>query len=155
MERNHKILLGAVLGITILLLFVNIYAAGTAAIIFIALVMSVWIMQDSQLHPEIVATLRNEAKSLELRNQGNATAYALHVVIIPHDIELDIPMLGEEERYVYRFDKMITEAKVVVSFTNEKKQQYKKTFLLSALGKSEDDLLKPMFPLFKWKKEDD
>ncbi|HIH27762.1 MAG TPA: hypothetical protein HA256_07320 [Methanoregulaceae archaeon] len=155
MERNHKILLGAVLAITIILFFVNIYAAGTAAIIFIALVMSVWIMQDSQLHPEIVATLRNEAKSLELRNQGNATAYALHVVIIPHDVELDIPMLGEEERYVYTFDKMVDEAKVVVSFTNEKKQQYKKTFLLSALGKSEDDLLKPMFPLFKWKKEDD
>jgi hypothetical protein len=77
------------------------------------------------------------------------------VVIIPHDVELDIPMLGEEERYVYTFDKMVDEAKVVVSFTNEKKQQYKKTFLLSALGKSEDDLLKPMFPLFKWKKEDD
>ena len=149
------ILLGAVLAITIILLFVNIYAAGTAAIIFIALVMSVWIMQDSQLHPEIVATLRDEAKSLELRNRGNATAYAIHVTIIPHDIELDIPMLGEEELYKHTFDKMITEAKVVVSFTNEKKYQYKKTFLLSPFGKSDDDLLKPMFPIFKWKKEED
>ena len=155
MQRNHTILLGAVLAITIILLFVNIYAAGTAAIIFIALVMSVWIMQDSQLHPEIVATLRNEAKSLELRNRGNATAYAIHVTIIPHDIELDIPMLGEEELYKHTFDKMITEAKVVVSFTNEKKYQYKKTFLLSPFGKSDDDLLKPMFPIFKWKKEED
>ena len=155
MQRTHKILLGALLAITIILLFVNIYAAGTAAIIFIALAMSVWIMQDSQLHPEIVATLRDEAKSLEFRNRGNAAAYAIHVTIIPHDIELDIPMLGEEERYKHTFDKMITEAKVVVSFTNEKKQQYKKTFLLSALGKSEDDLLKPMFPIFKWKKEED
>lgn len=149
------ILLGAVLAITIILLFVNIYAAGTAAIIFIALVMSVWIMQDSQLHPEIVATLRDEAKSLELRNRGNAPAYAIHVTIIPHDIELDIPVLNEEELYKYTFDKMITDAKVVVSFTNEKKYQYKKTFLLSPFGKSDDDLLKPMFPIFKWKKEDD
>ena len=26
-----------------------------------------------------------------------------------------------------------------------------RTFSLSALGKGDDDLLRPMFPLFKWK----
>ena len=155
MEWKYKILLGAVLSITVILLFVNIYVAGMAAIIFIALLMSFWIMQDSQHHPDVVATLRNEAKSLELRNRGNAAAYAIHVVVIPHDVSLDIPKLGEEERYEYTFDTMVNEAKVVVTFTNEKKDQYKKTYLLSALGTSDDDLLKPMFPIFKWKKEDD
>ena len=155
MERNHWILLCVAIGVTAILLFVNIYVAGTAAIIFIALLMSVWIMQDSQYHPDVAAILRNEAKSLELRNRGNATAYAIHVVVIPHDVELDIPVLGEEERYVYTFEKMVAEAKVVVTFRNEKNRSYKKTFLLTALGPGDDDLLKPMFPIFKWKKEDD
>jgi hypothetical protein len=155
MERNYKILLGAALIVCVILLIIDIYIGGIAFIIFIALLMSVWIMEDSQMHPNVTASLKNEAKAVELRNRGNASAYTIHVAIIPHDIDFDIPLLKEDEKYLYTFGKMISEAKVVVSFENENKGRFSKTYLLSATGKSDDDLLKPTFALFKWKKEED
>jgi hypothetical protein len=153
MERNYKILLGAALVVCIILFTVNIYMGGMAFIIFIALLMSVWIMDDSRMHPNISASLKDDAKGVDLINDGNASAYAIHVVIIPHDIEFDIPQLKEEEKYHYAFGQMIIEAKVMVSFENENKARFSKTYLLSAT--SDEDLLKPAFPFFKWKKEDD
>jgi hypothetical protein len=155
MERNYKILLGAALVVCVILLIVNIYIGGMAFIIFIALLMSVWIMDDSRMHPNITASLSDEAKAVELENNGNATAYAIHVAIIPHDIEFDIPQLKEDEKYLYAFGKMISEAKVMVSFENEAKGRFSKAYLLSSTGKSDEDLLKPAFPFFKWKKDDD
>jgi len=107
------------------------------------------------MHPNITASLNDEAKSVELKNNGNASAYAIHVAIIPHEIEFDIPQLKEDEKYLYAFGKMINEAKVLVSFENEDKASFSKTYLLSATGISDEDLLKPAFPFFKWKKDDD
>ena len=155
MERNYKILLGAALVVCVILLIVNIYIGGMAFIIFIVLLMSVWIMEDSRMHPNITARLKDEAKGVELKNDGNAPAYAIHVAIIPHDIEFDIPQLKEDEKYLYAFGKMISEVKVIVSFENEDKGRFSKTYLLSATGTSDDDLLRPAFPFFKWKKDDD
>ncbi len=155
MERNYKILLGAALIVCVILLIVNIYIGGMAFIIFIVLLMSVWIMEDSRMHPNVTATLNDEAKGVELKNDGNAPAYAIHVAIIPHDIEFDIPQLKEDEKYLYAFGKMISEAKVMVSFENEDKGRFSKTYLLSVTGTSDDDLLRPAFPFFKWKKDDD
>ena len=155
MERNYKILLGAALIVTILLFLYDIYVGGMAFIIFIALLMSVWIMEDSRMHPDVYALLKNGAKAIELKNRGNAAAFAIHVAIIPLDIEFDVPLLKEDEKYLYAFEKMITEVKVAVSFENENKERFSKTYLLLATGKSDEDLLKPAFPLFKWRKEDD
>jgi len=41
-----------------------------------------------------------------------------------------------------------------VTFQNERGIRYSKTYMLNALGKGDEDLLKPTFPLFKWKEED-
>jgi hypothetical protein len=46
---------------------------------------------------------------------------------------------------------MINEAKGVVEFENAGGARYTRTYSLSAIGKTEADLLKPRFPLFKWK----
>lgn len=155
MERNYKILLGIALSVSIILLAINIYLGGAAIIIFAALLMSVWIMQDSRMHPDVTASLKNDARAVELKNKGNTPAYAIHVVIIPHDITFDIPLLKEDEKYLYAFEKMISDAKVVVSFESENKGRFSKTYLLSATGISDEDLLKPSFPMFRWKKEED
>jgi hypothetical protein len=155
MERNYKILLGALLIVCVILLIFDIYLGGIAFIIFIALLMSVWIMHDSPMHPNVIASLKNDAKAVELKNKGNASAFAIHVIIIPHDIEFDIPLLKEDEKYLYAFGKMISDAKVVVSFENENKGRFSKTYILSATGTSDEDLLKPTFPMFRWKKEED
>ncbi len=155
MERNHKILLGVALIISVILLIVDIYLGSIAIILFVVLLMSVFIMEDARMLPNVTASLNNEATAVVFKNGGNATAFTIHAVIIPHDITLDIPLLKEDEKYHHPFGKMISEAKVAVTFENEEKSRFSKTYFLSATGKRDEDLLEPLFPFFKWKKDED
>ncbi len=150
MEKNTKIfiILGAL--VTLLLVFVNIYLAGIVGLIFISLVMSLKIMQDSAGIPDIVPALMEDAKGIVLTNTGNARAEKIHVVLIPNNIEFDIPSLDEDASYEYPFSEMIQEVKILITFTNEDKKQFSRSKKLSVFGE-EPDLLKPMFPTFKWK----
>ena len=154
MNRNYLVILAVGSIITLILCIVNFWFGLMALVGLIALVMSVYIMQDTIGHPDILAVLKDQAKNLELRNRGNAEAQNIHIAVIPYNIEFDIPALQIEERYTHDFGRMIDEVKVVVTFQNEKGVRYKKTYMLSALGRSDEDLLKPPFPLFKWKKEE-
>jgi hypothetical protein len=150
MEKNIKIfiILGAL--VTLLLVFVNIYLAGIVGLIFISLVMSLKIMQDSAGIPDVVPALMEDAKGIVLTNTGNARAEKIHVVLIPNNIEFDIPSLDEDASYEYPFKEMIQEVKILITFTNEDKKQFSRSKKLSVFGE-EPDLLKPMFPTFKWK----
>jgi hypothetical protein len=154
MERNYTIVLVVAGIITLLLFLVNLWFGLMAVIVLIALIMSVYIMQDTVGHPDVLAVFTDEAKSLELRNRGNAPASTIHVAVVPHNIEFDIPALQIEERYTHSLGRMVEEAKVVVTFQNEKGVRYSKTYMLNAFGKGDEDLLKPLFPLFKWKEGD-
>jgi hypothetical protein len=154
MERNYTILLVIAGLITLLLFIVNFWFGLMAVIVLLALIMSVYIMQDTIGHPDVLAVLEDEAKSLGVRNRGNAPAFNIHVAVVPYNVEFDIPALQIEERYTHSLERMVEEAKVVVTFQNERGIRYSKTYMLNALGKGDEDLLKPTFPLFKWKEED-
>lgn len=154
MNRNYLILLAVACIITLFLFLVNFWFGMMAIVGLIALGMSVYIMQDTLGHPDILAIFKDQAKNLELRNRGNAEAQNIHVAVIPYNIEFDIPTLQIEERYTHGFGRMVDEAKVVVTFQNAQGVRYKKTYMLSALGRGDEDLLKPAFPMFKWKKEE-
>jgi uncharacterized protein (DUF58 family) len=154
MQRNYTILLVLAGIVTLLLFLFNVWFGLMAVIVLIALIMSVYIMQDTMGQPDIQVTLKDEAKNLEIRNRGNAPAFDIHIAVVPHNIEFDIPALQIDERYTHSFGRMVEEAKVVVTYQTEKRAKYSKTYMLSALGKDDDDLLKPYFPLFKWKEED-
>jgi len=154
MQKNHMILLGAVLIVCLGLFILNLYAGLTGLVIFAALFMSVLIMEDTLGKPEILVTLSDESQSLGLRNRGNAAAYGVHVSVIPHNIDFDIPQLQVEERFSYPFETMIQQAKVLITYQNERGDRFSKTSMLSVFDVSDDDLLKPAFPLFKWKRED-
>jgi hypothetical protein len=151
MERNITLLL--VLGslITLILLFVNIYLAGIVVIILITLLMSLMIMQDTKGHPDIAVQLRDDAKGIILTNKGNARADAIHGALVPMNIEFDIPFLDADATYEYPFPAMVEEVKVAITYKNEAGNQFSKTAKLSSL-EEEPDLLKPMIPVFKWKK---
>ena len=155
MQKNHKILLGAALIVCLGLFVIDILAGLAGLIVFAALLMSVMVMEDSLGRPSILATLQDDSKSLKLRNRGNAPAQDIHVTIIPYNIEFDIPGLQVEENFFYPFETMVPQAKVVVAYQNEQGTRFSKTFVLSALDKDEDDLLKPAFPMFSWKEKED
>jgi hypothetical protein len=151
MEKNIKIIFILGIVITIVSLYINIYLGGIVGMFFIAIMMSLLIMQDSTGIPDIVPTLKDDAKGIVLTNTGNARAEEIHVKIVPQDIEFDVPSLEVDASYEFPFRDMIQEIKVVITFANENQRQFSLSRKLSVFGE-EPDLLKPMFPTFKWKK---
>jgi hypothetical protein len=151
MDKNTKILL--VLGslITIVLLYINIYLGGIAGVIFITLMMSLKIMHDTTGIPDIVPTLKDDAKGIILTNTGNARAEKIHAVLVPDNITFDIPSLDVDLTYEFPFNEMVQEIKIVISWSNENGRQFSGSAKLSVFDE-EPDLLKPMIPTFKWKK---
>lgn len=151
MEKNTKILLVLGVLITIVLLFIDIYLAGIACVILITILMSLRIMQDTSGIPEIVAKLREDAKAIILTNTGNARAEKIHVTLVPVNAEFDIPLLEAESTFEFPLNAMFEEIKIVITYKNENGRLFSGSQKLSVFGE-EPDLLKPMIPIFKWKK---
>ena len=152
MERNQKIILGFGIIICAILFLINIYLGAIGTVLLIVVAMSLFIMQDARELPEVRARLRDDAKGIVLENFGTAMAYKIHTSIVPLDIEFDLVSLAPDTKYESPLDSMINEAKAVVSFEDANGTRTTRAFALSALGKNDDDPLKPMFPLFPWKK---
>jgi len=151
MEKNHKILLGAGVILCAVLFLINIYLGGIGIVILIALAMSVYIMEDAEVLPEISVFLYEDAKGINVTNRGTAPAYRVHVALVPLNIEFDISELAVDARSEHPLQEMVNEAKASVTFEDSRGSHYTRAFALSALGTNDDDLLKPMFPMFKWK----
>jgi uncharacterized protein involved in high-affinity Fe2+ transport len=151
MDSKTKILLIAGILVTIILAFFDIYLAGIVGIIFIAIFMSLLIMKDTTGWPEVVAKLRDDAKAIVLSNTGNARAEKIHVTLIPLNTDYDIPSLEVDAVYEIPVEMMIQEIKVVLSYTSDTGRMFSGSAKLSAFGE-DPDLLKPMIPIFKWKK---
>jgi len=127
------------------------YLTLIGAVIVAVLVMTVMITRDSSPLPDVTAHLSEDAKSVIVINHGTATAYSVHVSIVPLNIEFDSPDLPEDSSHTHTLGNMISEAKGVVTFKNSSGLKFTTTSNLSAFGGGEEDILKPMFPLFKWK----
>jgi hypothetical protein len=151
MEKNTKILL--VIGgiITIFLLFIDIYLAGIAVVILIAILMTALIMQDTSGIPEIVAKFSDDGKAIILTNVGNARAKKIHMALVPGPFESDIPELDVDFVHTIPLPAMLEGVKILLTYTNEEQREFSRSQKLS-LMEEEPDLLKPMMPIFKWKK---
>jgi len=112
--------------------------------------MSLMIMQDSTFHPDLDASLSEDAKSIIIKNSGNAIALHIHVALVPMNAGYDVLSLKVDESDTHLFDSMIQEVKVIITFENEEKGRFTKTCILSALG-NQFEPFKPMIPMFKWK----
>jgi hypothetical protein len=151
MEKNTTILLILGILVTAALLLYDIYLGGIIGIIFIAIVMSMIIMQDTTGIPEVVARLNEEGKGVVLTNTGNARAEKIHVVLIPDNIEFDVASLDVDSAYEHPLGAMVQEIKIKISYTNENGRLFSSSRKLSVF-EEEPDLLKPLIPMFKWKK---
>jgi hypothetical protein len=116
MEKIHKRLLVVGALICVLLFWINIYLSATGVIILVALAMSVFIMEDSRVIPEITVRLGDNAKKVVVTNEGNAPAYRIHVVLFPLDIGFDLPGLAADARNEHPLTRMVETAKAVVDF---------------------------------------
>jgi hypothetical protein len=149
MDNKTRILIIIGILITIVLFVINIYAAGIFFIIFAVLLMSFFIMKDSAFLPDVVAELTEDAKSVIIRNSGNAVARNIHVALVPENIEFDIGNLEPDASMVHPMDAMIRQAKAVITFENERSNTFSRTYQLTPDGGY--DPLKPMIPIFRYK----
>lgn len=150
MDKKSLIVLVSGIAITLILLLFNIYLAGIVFILVITVFMSLMIMQDSVSHPDMDASLTADAKSVILKNSGNAPAFHIHVTLVPMDTEYDVPVLTVDQTHTHLLDSMVQEIKVVITYENEEKFAFSQTYTLSALG-NQYEPFKPMIPMFKWK----
>ena len=114
--------------------------------------MSLRIMEDTTGIPEIVTKLRDDAKAIILTNTGNARAYKIHVALVPLNIEFEVPSLEVESSYEFSLSAMVEDIKIAITYQNENGRLFSGSSKLSAFGE-EPDLLKPLIPIFNWKKQ--
>ncbi|HZD43260.1 MAG TPA: hypothetical protein VE134_04310, partial [Methanomicrobiales archaeon] len=158
MDRRLQIVLSAALIIVLAVSF-WFYVAGNpisyvgfiVSLIIVSLVLSARIMGETHDLPDVNAQLGEDAKSIAVVNTGNAVARNIHVALVPLDIEFNIPSLDIDSPYFFSMEKMVSEAKVVMSFENEEGRKFAHTTRISSLGTTEDDLLAPMIPVFRYK----
>lgn len=151
MDKRIQIILVLGILITIASFFYDIYLAGIVGVIFIAIMMSLMIMQDTTGIPEVVAKLSEDAKGIILTNTGNARAEKIHIALVPNNIEFDIASLDMDTSYEYSLDAMVQEIKIKITYSNENGRLFSNSKKLSVFDE-EPDLLRPLIPMFTWKK---
>jgi hypothetical protein len=151
MDKRLQVILVLGILITVASAFFDLYLAGIVGMICIAIIMSLMIMQDTTGIPEVVAKLSEDAKSIVLTNTGNARAEKIHVILIPSNAELDIRSLDVDSTYEYSLGSMVQEIKIKITWSNENGKLFSSLKKLSVFDE-EPDLLKPLIPMFKWKK---
>jgi hypothetical protein len=151
MDKNIKIFIVLGIIITIAAYFYDIYLAGIVGVIVIALIMTMMIMRDTTGIPEVVAKLNDDAKGIVLTNTGNARAEKIHGTLIPDNLDFDIASLEVDSTFVYPLDRMVQEIKINLTYSNENGRLFTSSKKLSVFDE-EPDLLRPLIPMFKWKK---
>lgn len=151
MDKKINILIILGILITIAAAFYDIYLGGIVGMIFVAVIMSLMIMQDTTGIPEIVPKLTDDGKGIILSNTGNARAENIHVTLVPDNIEFDIASLDVDASYEYSLGTVVQEIKTRITYSNENRRLFSSSKKLSVF-EEDPDLLKPMIPMFKWKK---
>jgi hypothetical protein len=154
LDQTQKWILvaGLIVCVAVTLLFEEgLFYALILLVMIIVVLFSLQIMRETRGFPDITCRLQEDARGVVVRNRGNAKAVAIHMALVPLDLEFEIPPLEPEETATLAVPRMISEAKAVITFQNEAGGKYSRTVILSATGESEEDLLKPMIPIFGWK----
>jgi hypothetical protein len=148
--QNTVLVLAAV--ITIALFFVDIFYGLMAVVILAVLFMSFRIMGETTHYSDVVASLLENAQGIILTNRGNDVAVDIHITLVPHNIEFDLPNLEADATHMFALPQMIEKVKVVLTYTSRDGKRVSRSFRLSSLEEQpEEDLLKPAFPIFGWK----
>lgn len=155
MHISQKMVLICGIAVAAALFILNFpFFAGIALIItaalFLALVMQGYGREFAKI-PEIICILKEDAKGIVVKNKGEVPVYQVHVALVPLDLDFDAEVLEPGSAHEFPLPHMVNEAKAVLTYRDAEGNSYSHTSPLSALGVGEEDLLKPVFPMFGWK----
>lgn len=152
MKRDLLIVLVfGLFGCAALYFLVDIYASLIGVVLVIALAMSLFIMQDSVMKPNVFVFVEENTKGIRIRNRGNAKALSVKVSLEPQDLHFDLPVLEEDAMATFPVPPITDRMRVNISYKNEEGTAFAKTLSLMPGDVEDEDLLKPIFPLFGWK----
>ena len=152
---NQNILIIASFGILVTFLtgfFFGLAATGIVLVVLLTLLLAMAISDDAaqHMHPDIFASLLNDAETIIVENLGTSVAKSVQVRVIPDDIRYEIGDLTPDSTHRYQLPAMVREAKAAVSWEKNDGTRIEKIFRLSGYTE-EADPLRPVFPLFGWK----
>jgi hypothetical protein len=133
------------------LFFIDPYIAGIVVILVLTMAMAFFIMGDTGNLPDLACVLSEDAKGILVVNRGNDLAVRIHVTLVPLDREFDLPELPADGRHTFSLPAMVAEAKALVSYENRDGRRFSRSYRLSATERGDEDILKPLFPIFGWK----
>lgn len=154
MYHKRSLLIGIVslLIVAAVWTFVEPAAAGIILIIAATVILCLEISEDAakHIHPEIVVSLKEDARTVLIENLGTAPAHSVRVSIIPDEFNYEIGTLNPDSNHQNQLPKMLREGKALVSWEKKDGTRVEKYFWLSGYAQ-EADPLRPVFPLFSWK----
>ncbi|WP_067051667.1 hypothetical protein [Methanofollis ethanolicus] len=139
---------GVVIGL-VLAVAENIFMGVSIFVVLLTVAMCLQIMTETKNLPAVTCQLSDDAKSVVVVNGGNAPAEAIHIALVPMNLEFDVTGLGVDAEYAYALPAMAEEIKAVVTYKNNEGREFGRSFKLSSL--EENDPLRPAFPMFSWK----
>ena len=131
------------------------FVASIVVMIMLMIIMTVIMTKHGRTAsniPELTARLGPDAKKIIIRNSGNIPATEIHVAVVPLDIEYDIAEIPADEERTHSAEHMIPEGKVYITWKDAGGHEFSHESTISALSRGEEDLLKPIFPMFDPKK---
>jgi hypothetical protein len=150
--RGKAVIAGGIVLCAALAIFVDIYVAAIIFVMVAALGIAFQIFDETRdMPPRLTCWFSEDAKKVVIRNEGNARAVRIHLTLVPLDLQFDLPELAVDARHEFPLPSMIAEAKAVLTYEDASGRAYSRSIPLSSTGRSEEDLLKPAFPLFGWK----
>jgi len=147
MEKNQKIVLVTGALLTLGLFVIDPFFGLIALVFMVAILISLYIMGDTENYPLITADLSEDARKVVVTNTGTARAQKIRVALVPLDIEFDLASLDPEEESGFSLASMISEAKAVITYENAEGRQFRRSYPLTALGAGRD-LTEPLIPIF-------
>ena len=150
--RGKAIIAGGLVLTGALGIITDVYVAAIVFVLVLTLAIAFQIMDETRgLPPRVDCWLSEDARKVVIANRGNDRALRVHVILVPLNREFDLPGLEVEARHEFPLGDMIAGAKAIVSYENSSGRKFSRSFSLSATGPSEEDTLKPLFPIFGWK----
>ena len=150
MERSSLLVLVIGVVAAVGLALISPYLALMALIIVGVVLMVLAIGHDTRDMPQLQIDLAEDARSVRIRNTGNAPALAIQAAFVPLGVEFTLASLAPEAIHEQVLPEQTPELKAVVSYQNSVGREFRETAHLSALH-PEDDPFRPPFALFRWK----
>ncbi len=155
-ESNRRFIQTFIVIFVVATLLTAVFATeivGIPAILLVIAVISYLITQDvaKNAKPMIFVESEELGEELKIRNYGTGAAFEIKVKIVPGDITAACDKLEPEGTYPVKLPNGLYVGQAALMWKDKTGKEQKKNFKFDCRNPTKDPI-KPVFPLFSWKK---